>query len=50
MGTEIWYDGTTYTGQYKNGLKNGIGEFKWADGSIYIGGLVDGQLEGEGEF
>ncbi len=38
---ETWADGSTFTGKYVNGLKNGYGHYQWADGSEYKGDWVD---------
>ena len=33
---EIWRDGSSYTGGYKQGNRNGKGEYEWTDGSREI--------------
>ena len=37
MGKEIWPDGTIYEGEYKNGEKEGKGEYNFPQGDRYIG-------------
>jgi len=33
QGEETWVDGAKYSGQYKDGMKNGYGVYAWADRS-----------------
>ena len=37
----IWSNGLSYTGGYKQGRKNGKGEYEWEDGSREIAYYVD---------
>lgn len=37
LGPYKYHDGSTYLGEYLNGLKHGFGEMVWVDGSIYQG-------------
>ena len=37
MGVEKWSGGTSYEGEFKLGMKHGIGKYKFEDGSIYEG-------------
>lgn len=40
-------DGSIYTGQWKNGVKDGKGTQKWESGSCYEGGFVDDKFNGK---
>lgn len=33
----MWPDGKMYSGEWKNNLMDGYGEYVWADGKKYIG-------------
>ena len=46
----INYDGSSYTGGYKQGNWNGKGEEEWADGSREIAYFVDGDKEGAAKY
>ena len=47
----IWsYDGSSYTGGYKQGRRNGKGEEEWKDGSREIAYRVDGKREGAAKY
>ncbi len=37
MGEYTWPDGTRYSGEYVNDLKEGYGEFYWKNGKVYKG-------------
>ncbi|CAK90590.1 unnamed protein product (macronuclear) [Paramecium tetraurelia] len=43
-------DGTTYKGEWMNGLKDGQGVLKWPSGSIYSGFFLEGKLNGKGKL
>lgn len=43
-------NGETYTGDFKEGKKDGFGIYKWTDGSCYEGWYVDDKKEGHGKF
>lgn len=45
-----WPDGASYEGEYRCGLKHGIGRFQWASGAVYEGDFVEDRLEGSGYF
>jgi len=45
---EIAPDKTTYTGEFKNGLKHGYGKLTWEDGSEYNGEFDNNLLHGYG--
>jgi hypothetical protein len=36
-GIYIWADKSKYEGEFKNGLRSGIGEMKYSNGDIYNG-------------
>ena len=36
-GRIVYIDGSTYEGDWKNGLRDGFGEQKYKDGSVYRG-------------
>lgn len=46
---ETWADGAKFKGEYKDGLKDGSGEFSWADGSVFKGGFVANNMTGQGK-
>ncbi|MBN3294478.1 MORN4 protein, partial [Polypterus senegalus] len=43
-------DGTTYAGQFENGLFNGRGVLTFSDGSRYEGEFSQGKFQGVGVF
>ena len=45
-----YMDGSTYSGQFKDGLRHGKGECVYIDGSCYQGEWKDGVRSGEGVF
>lgn len=49
LGTLKTQDGV-YSGQFKNGLKDGEGQFNWIDGSSYKGDFRKDQRHGKGFF
>jgi hypothetical protein len=49
-GTVSFEDGSTYSGQLKNGAPHGQGTMTYADGSKYVGGWKDGVVNGQGRF
>lgn len=40
----------TYTGQWKNDMKNGTGRMMWEDGIVYEGSWVNDKMSGKGTF
>lgn len=48
FGPVFYDDGSTYTGQFKRGQKNGYGEMVYIDGSVYRGMWKDDQKSGYG--
>ncbi|CAJ1329539.1 unnamed protein product [Effrenium voratum] len=49
-GVESWVDGSSYSGQYQDGLKHGKGTFIWVDGSKYMGYFEMNDIHGEGTY
>lgn len=54
-GKSIYYDtdgraSESYIGEFKNGLKDGFGEYRWADGRIYKGEWQAGEMVSRGVF
>jgi len=48
-GTLTYLDGSSYTGGWKNNLRDGPkGRYQFANGSIYVGDFLEDQMEGEG--
>jgi hypothetical protein len=43
-------DDSTYTGEWKNGMRDGYGILVWKDISKYIGEFVDNKVSGFGKF
>jgi len=41
-------DGSTYTGEFKDGMKNGQGTLTFPFGGMYIGEFKDGGVNGQG--
>ena len=48
IGTEIYDDGSKYVGEYRNGMRNGQGNYTWPNGNTYMGEFKDGTLNGMG--
>ena len=47
---EIAEKSGTYTGDVKNGQKEGNGTFKWSDGAVYEGEWKNNQINGKGKL
>lgn len=47
-GSCTWSDGSTYYGEFQEGLPHGFGEQSWADGSFYEGEYANGFRDGKG--
>ncbi len=47
-GIETWADGRKYEGDFKNGKKDGEGNFEWPNGIKYIGSWRQGKQHGIG--
>lgn len=45
-----WENGANYTGEFKNGLYNGLGTFIWSDMGQYKGCWKDGVRHGVGTY
>ncbi|MBQ8194702.1 MAG: ribosomal protein L7/L12 [Oscillospiraceae bacterium] len=51
MGTMVYPSGNTYTGEWKNGVRNGNGEYVFAStGEKYVGEFADGEYCGKGKY
>jgi hypothetical protein len=50
FGTATYSNGDKYSGEYKDGKRNGQGTFIFASGNKYIGEFKDGFPNGEGTF
>ncbi len=48
FGTYVWESGNTYTGNFRNGKRDGKGTFTWTDGTVYNGDWVQGIKTGSG--
>ena len=47
-GTEIYKDGSTYVGEFKDGKYHGQGTYTFSDGRKYVGEFKDGKQNGQG--
>lgn len=45
-----WNEKEYYKGEFKKGIKEGIGEMKWANGRRFIGPFRNGKPNGKGIF
>ncbi|MBM7661694.1 hypothetical protein JOC85_002497 [Bacillus mesophilus] len=45
-----WPDGTTYNGEFENGLAHGKGTIEWVNGNIYTGDFTEGKITGQGKL
>lgn len=50
IGPYRYPDGSTYYGQYKNGMRHGYGEQIWKDGSLYQGYFENDKCNGKGRL
>ena len=48
QGTMTFADGTTYTGEFKDGKFHGQGTYTFLDGTTYTGAFKDDQPNGQG--
>jgi hypothetical protein len=46
MGRLTWPDHSFYNGQWKNGVRHGVGEYHFTDGMIYKGQWVNDMKHG----
>lgn len=46
----IHYDYGVYSGEWKDGDKNGTGTMTWSDGDVYEGDFLSGTMHGVGKF
>ena len=49
-GKMTFADGSSYSGNFKNGKRDGSGTFKWSNGDTYTGAWKNDLMEGEGTF
>ncbi len=49
-GTMRYFNGSVYTGQWRNGKMHGNGSVRWEDRSSYSGEWVDGKRTGYGTY
>jgi hypothetical protein len=45
-----WFSGKTYSGEWKEGCMEGLGEFYWPNGSLYRGHYEKDLKHGKGEM
>ena len=50
LGTDTWWNGKKYVGEWKDGKPNGQGTTTFLDGSKYVGEYKDGERNGQGTF
>jgi hypothetical protein len=50
MGTYVWVDGATFTGQYKDNKIQGQGTYLFSNGEKYVGMFENGQFHGNGTY
>ena len=43
-------DGEVYDGEWRDGLKHGIGIYLFKNGDVYEGGFIEGKKDGEGRY
>ena len=49
-GTQVWRDGSKYTGQWKDDIASGKGRLIHVDGDVYQGDWEDDRAHGEGMY
>ena len=47
-GISIFNNGSKYDGNYKNGLKHGLGKYTWPNGKVFYGNWVNNKMHGDG--
>lgn len=45
-----YFNGSDYTGEWKDGKEHGEGTYTWANGNTYTGNFINGQRTGKGTF
>ena len=50
FGTQVWPDGSTYTGDWQHNTQNGLGIFTRPNGDYYKGEVKMGKPHGQGEL
>lgn len=48
VGTDVWSDGSKYSGESKDGVPNGKGVYTWQNGQKYEGKFKEGKINGQG--
>jgi hypothetical protein len=48
IGAQIWYNGDTYQGAWRDNNMNGKGKYRWINGEVYEGDWIDGKRSGHG--
>ncbi len=46
VGSFVWADGSTYTGEFFRNNIHGKGVYKWADGREFTGDWKDNKMDG----
>ncbi len=46
----IFPDGSIFTGNYKDGMMNGIGKFTFTNGSVFVGQYSNDYKNGKGSY
>ena len=49
-GAYLWYDGSSYKGDFLKDERHGLGSFTWANGEKYVGEYLEGERTGEGSY
>lgn len=49
-GVQIWPDGATYDGEWRNGMAEGVGTFNHANGDVYQGEFMQDRANGYGVY
>ena len=51
--TENYYgewEGDSYTGEFKDGLRHGLGTYTYSSGDVYVGEWIEGEMHGTGSL
>ena len=49
-GSYTWADGSTYSGDIRNGKREGVGKFVGSSKQVYEGGWRNGRRNGQGKI
>ena len=44
------WEGDSYTGEFKEGLRHGLGTYTYSDGDVYVGEYIEGEMHGTGSY